>query len=101
MIVNVLSRATDGFFATLLADYRVRSVEAILRWHTLVFAAYAFVQHQRVMPLLKGPKPHLQPSGEILREHQREHVWQTVRCIADLVRQGHSDAELLDSLLPG
>jgi hypothetical protein len=83
-----------------LADYRVQSLEAILRWHTLVFAAYAFVQSQRIAPLLKNPKAHLQPVGEVLREHQREHVRQTVRCIADLVRQGHSDAELLDLLLP-
>ena len=84
-----------------LADYRVRSVEAILRWHTLVFAAYAFVQYQRVVPLLKNPKSQLQPTGDILRDHQCEHVRQTVCCIADLVRQGHSDDELLDLLLPG
>lgn len=83
-----------------LADYRVQSVEAILRWHTLVFAAYAFVQYQRVAPLLKDPTAHLQAVGDVLREHQREHVRQTVRCIADLVRQGHSDDELLDLLLP-
>jgi len=84
-----------------LADYRVHSVEAILRWHTLVFAAYAFVQYQRVAPLLKNAKAQLQPTGEVLRDHQREHVRQTVCCIADLVRQGHSDDELLDLLLPG
>ena len=83
-----------------LADYRVQSVEAILRWHTLVFAAFAFVQYQRVVPLLKNPKTQLQPTGDILRDHQREHVRQTVRCIADLVRQGHSDDELLDLLVP-
>jgi len=83
-----------------LADYRVQSVEAILRWHTLVFAAYAFVQYQRVVPLLKNSKAQLQPMGDVLRDHQREHVRQTVRCIADLVRQGHSDDELLDLLLP-
>lgn len=83
-----------------LADYRVQSLEAILRWHTLVFAAYAFVQYQRVTPLLKDPKAQLQPVGDVLREHQREHVRQTVRCIADLVRQGHSDDELLNLLVP-
>ncbi len=83
-----------------LADYRVHSVEAILRWHTLVFAAYAFVQYQRIAPLLKDSKVHLHPLGDVLREHRREPVRQTVRCIADLVRQGHSDAELLDLLLP-
>jgi hypothetical protein len=71
-----------------------------LRWHTLVFAAYAFVQHQRIVPLLKEPTAQLQPLGEVLRDHQREHVRQTVRCIADLVRQGHSDDELLDLLVP-
>jgi len=83
-----------------LADYRVHSVEAILRWHTLVFAAYAFVQYQRVLPLLKDSKAHLQPTGEVLRDHQREHVQQTVRCIADLVRQGHRDDELIALLVP-
>ncbi len=85
-----------------LADYRVQSVEAILRWHTLVFAAYAFVQYQRVMPVLnaKRPQAQLQPTGDVLRDHQREHVRQTVRCVADLVRQGHSDDELLDLLVP-
>jgi hypothetical protein len=83
-----------------LADYRVQSLEAIWRWHTLVFAAYAFVQSQRVAPLLKDPQASLQPLGDVLREHQREHVRQTVQCIADLVRQGHRDAELLDLLLP-
>ncbi len=83
-----------------LADYRVQSVEAILRWHTLVFAAYAFVQYQRSVPLFKNSKAQLQPMGDVLREHQRDHVRQTVRCIADLVRQGHRDDELLDLLLP-
>lgn len=83
-----------------LSDYRIQSVEAIRRWHTLVFATYAFVQYRRVVPLLKNPKAQLQPPGDVLREHQREHVRQTVRCIADLVRQGHSDDELLDLLLP-
>jgi len=83
-----------------LADYRVQSLEAILRWHTLVFAAYAFVQYQRITPLLKDAKAQLQPTSEVLRDHQREHVRQTVRCIADLVRQGHSDDELLDLLVP-
>jgi peptidoglycan/xylan/chitin deacetylase (PgdA/CDA1 family) len=83
-----------------LADYRVQSVEAILRWHTLVFAAYAFVQYQRIVPLLKDSTAQLQPLGDVLRDHQREHVRQTVRCIADLVRQGHGDDELLDLLVP-
>ena len=35
-----------------LADYRVHSLEAILCWHTLIFAAYAFVQYRRMVPLM-------------------------------------------------
>jgi len=54
----------------------------------------------RITPLLKDAKAQLQPTSEVLRDHQREHVRQTVRCIADLVRQGHSDDELLDLLVP-
>ncbi len=82
-----------------LADFRLQSVEAILRWHTLVFAAYAFVQIQRVAPLLDNPSASLQPLGEVLREHQRLHVRQTVCYIAARVRDGISDAELVAMLL--
>jgi hypothetical protein len=58
------------------------------------------VQYQRIVPLLKDSTAPLQPLGDVLRDHQREHGRQTVRCIADLVRQGHSDDELLDLLVP-
>jgi hypothetical protein len=39
-----------------LADDRVQSVEAILRWHTVVLAVYASIQYRRVMLLLKNPR---------------------------------------------
>lgn len=83
-----------------LGDFRVQSLEAILRWHTLVFAAYAFIQTQRVAPLLTNPKATLQPLGDVLRAHQATHVRQTVCHIAALVRSGISDAELVAMLLP-
>ncbi|MBI5877396.1 MAG: transposase [Chloroflexi bacterium] len=83
-----------------LSDFRVQSLEAILRWHTLVFAAYAFVQTQRVAPLLTDPKVTLQPLGDVLRTHQAAHVRHTVCHIAALVRSGLSDAELVAMLLP-
>jgi hypothetical protein len=83
-----------------LGDFRVQSLDAIRRWHTLVFAAYAFIQAQRVVPLLTDPKATLQPLGDVLRTHQATHVRQTVCHIAALVRSGISDAELVAMLLP-
>jgi hypothetical protein len=49
-----------------LADYRLQSYEAILRWHALVFAAYAFVQYRRVVPLLTNPKAALPDLPEVI-----------------------------------
>lgn len=81
-----------------LADYRLHSVEAITAWHTLVFAAYVFIQAQRIRPLLTNPKASLCPPGDVLAEHQRWHVRHTVLHIAHLVRAGYSDARLLREL---
>jgi hypothetical protein len=83
-----------------LADYRLQSYEAILRWHTLVFAAYAFVQYRRVRPLLTHPKATLTELPEVLAAHQHEHLRQTVCYIAALARRGLSDAKILADLLP-
>ncbi len=83
-----------------LADYRLQSYEAILRWHTLVFAAYAFVQYRRVVPLLTNPKATLVDLPEVLTAHQHDHLRQTVCHIAALARRGLSDAEILADLLP-
>ena len=83
-----------------LREGKNHSLDAILRWHTLVFAAYAFIQTQRVAPLLLNPRATLLPLGDVLRAHQATHVRQTVCHIAALVRSGISDAELVAMLLP-
>jgi hypothetical protein len=83
-----------------LADYRLQSIEAIVNWHALVFAAYAFMQTQRTQPLFQNPKATLPTVGDCLVEHQRWHARQMLGHIAALVRQGWSDAELLAELLP-
>ena len=83
-----------------LADYRLQSYEAILRWHTLVFAAYAFLQVRRVLPLLSNPKATLTELPEVLAAHQHEHLRQTVCHIAALARQGWSDVKILADLMP-
>jgi DDE superfamily endonuclease len=83
-----------------LADYRLQSIEAILNWHALVFAAYAFMQTQRAQPLFQNPKATLPTVGDCLVEHQRWHARQMLCHLAALVRQGWSDAQLVAELLP-
>jgi len=83
-----------------LADYRLQSIEAIVNWHALVFAAYAFMQTQRAQPLFQNPKATLPTVGDCLVEHQRWHARQMLGHIATLVRQGWSDADLAAALLP-
>ena len=83
-----------------LADYRLQSYEAIQRWHTLVFAAYAFVQYRRVRLLLTHPRATLPELPEVLAAHQHEHLRQTVCHIATLARRGFSDAKILAELMP-
>jgi len=78
-----------------LADYRVQSIEAITRWHALVFAAYAFLQVRRAQPLLTNPKATLAPLGDTLTEHCRWHGQQMLLAIANRVRQGATDTQLL------
>ncbi len=73
--------------------------EAILRWHTLVFAAYAFVQIGG-SPLLTNSKATLTELPEVLAAHQHEHLRQTVCYIAALARRGLSDAKILADLVP-
>jgi hypothetical protein len=82
-----------------LADYRLHSVEAILNWHALVFAAYAFLQSQRALPLLTDPQATLQPLSEVLAAHQRWHARQTVCHIVRLVWQGVRLPELVAALV--
>ncbi len=83
-----------------LADYRLHSVEAIQNWHTLVFAAYAFLQYRRVQALVDDAHPPLSPLPAILAAHHTEHARQTILHIAHRTRQGASDAELLASFFP-
>jgi hypothetical protein len=83
-----------------LADYRLQGLEAILNWHVLVFAAYAFIQYRRALPLLDDPQAQLPAPAEMLAAHQRFHLRQTVCLIAQLVRAGLSDDQVLDRLWP-
>jgi hypothetical protein len=83
-----------------LADYRLQSFEAIRNWHALVFAAFAFIQYRRALPLLDQPQAALATTAETLAEHQRVHARQTVSAIAKLVQAGQSIDQILNQLWP-
>ncbi|MEO6061940.1 MAG: transposase, partial [Thermoflexales bacterium] len=81
-----------------LGDYRVRSLDAILRWHALVFVAYAFLGVRRAETYRPG-KP-LAPFANMLNEHRKWHFRQLVQHIAGLARNGRSDQPILESVAP-
>ena len=81
-----------------LGDYRVRSLAAILRWHALVFVAYAFLCARRAETYRPG-KP-IAPFANTLNEHRTWHFRQLVRHIAGLARTGRTDQQILESVAP-
>lgn len=83
-----------------LADYRVQSFRAISRWHTLVFAAYAFVAVRQAERWLAHPCSQPLSPSEVLDEQRRWHARNLVCYIAHRARQGCSDRQLLDELMP-
>jgi hypothetical protein len=83
-----------------LANYRLQSVEAILNWHALVFAAYVFLQYRRMVSVFNQPQATLQPAGNILRDLQAGHARQTVHPIATLARAGYTPDELVALFCP-
>ena len=88
----------DNFFLKArlgLADYRVQSYDAIVRWHALVFAAYAFLQFQRVQPLCDDPKATLPPLGDVLADHQRWYGRQMILAYCRSGAAGHEQRRTL------
>jgi hypothetical protein len=74
-----------------LADFRVRCFEAIQRWHTLVFIAYAFIAVRRATLALTTKSAIAVKPADVIREHQAEHARAFVAYIASLARSGCSD----------
>ena len=81
-----------------LGDYRVQSLEAILRWHALVFVGYAFLCVQHADTFRVGQP--LKPFAKTLTDHRRWHQQRFVMHIAKLARAGHTDQQILDAVTP-
>lgn len=83
-----------------LADFRVHSVEAVLRWFALVFAAYAFVRVRIAEAWLKQPDQPKQSFHDVIAEQQRWHLEHLIVFVADQARHGWSNQQLLAHLFP-
>jgi hypothetical protein len=81
-----------------LADYRMRSLQGCMRWHALIFVAYAFLCVRHAATYQPG-KP-IEPFASVLTEHRLQHHQALVLHIAKLARAGYTDAQVLRAVTP-
>jgi hypothetical protein len=81
-----------------LADFRMRSLNGVLRWHTLIFVAYAFLCVRRATIFIATGKQQAFP--QVLADHRRWHFERIVAHVAALARQGKSDRDILQLIAP-
>jgi DDE superfamily endonuclease len=83
-----------------LADFRLHSVEAALRWFSLVFAAYAFIRVRIAETWLIRPNQPVQSFHDVIAEQQHWHLEQLIAFVADRAREGWSNQKLITHLFP-
>ncbi len=83
-----------------LADFRLHSVEAVLRWFALVFAAYAFVRVRIAEAWLQRPDQPRLSFHDVIVEQQRWHFERLIEWVADRAREGWSNQQLLAHVFP-
>ncbi|GIV84398.1 MAG: hypothetical protein KatS3mg052_1405 [Candidatus Roseilinea sp.] len=66
-----------------LANFRLRSVEAVLRWFALVFVAYAFIRARIAERRLKQPDPPALSFQDVIAEQERWHLERLIVFAAD------------------
>jgi hypothetical protein len=83
-----------------LADFRLHAVEAVQRWFSLVFAAYAFVRIRIAETWLAHPQQPRPTFHDVIAQQQRWHLEHLVGFVADHARDGWSNDQLIAHLLP-
>lgn len=83
-----------------LADFRLHSVEAVLRWFALVFAAYAFIRVRIAEAWLQRPDQPQLSFHDVIAEQQRWHLEHLIVFVADQARHGWSNQQLLAHMFP-
>lgn len=82
-----------------LADFRLHAVEAVQRWFSLVFAAYAFVRVRIAETWLAHPQQPRLSFHDVIAQQQRWHLEQLIAFVADRARDGWSNERLIAHLL--
>lgn len=83
-----------------LADFRVHALEAVQRWFSLVFAAYAFVRVRIAQARLTHPSQPAPTFHDVIAQQQRWHLEHLVVFVAHHARMGWSNEQLVAPLMP-
>jgi hypothetical protein len=78
-----------------LADFRVRSFEAVDKYLVVVHLAWAYVEQRFV----KERSARIKCYGDLIRRHREEHEVELVKDILRMAQAGHSEEEILQRFL--
>ena len=82
-----------------LADYQMKKLAGILRWHATVFLALAHLQWRRVRLLARQPHGPVQSVPDVIALHQHEHLTGFVKAVAEAALQAGSVCSVLKRFL--
>jgi hypothetical protein len=69
-----------------LADYRVRSLDAILKYHAVVFLSLAYLQWRLVLRRLVDPTLAGETIADMIRLHRHEHLVNLITAVAEVAK---------------
>jgi hypothetical protein len=78
-----------------LADFRVRSFEAVDKYLVVVHLAWAYVEQRFV----KERSAQIKCYGDLIRRHREEHEVEMIRDVMRMAQAGHSEEEILRRFL--
>ena len=78
-----------------LADFRVRSFEAVDKYLVVVHLAWAYVEQRFV----KERSAQIKCYGDLIRRHRDEHAAELIKAVVQMAQAGHSAEEVLARFL--
>jgi hypothetical protein len=81
-----------------LADYQMQKLEAIAKYHAVVFLALAYLQWRAVRSQVHHRSTPL-PLADVIRQHRQEHACQLVKAVARMTLAVRAVEPVLDRFL--
>jgi len=81
-----------------LADYQMQKLEAIAKYHAVVFLALAYLQWRAVRSQVHDRSTSL-PLADVIRQHRQEHACQLVKAVACMTLAVRAVEPVLDRFL--